>query len=293
MARIQSVCGFAAASLLALAIPVSSASAASPTPALKTGDYPGQWSLVVVRDPTAYSQPFVTALHPTTVHYDAASQTYVLSDGSATTSFSPNEIVTAKSSAAYAFYRDTATGQTLQLLKDSTSNPVIALTYVTYGKWVVPPSGSIKLDNNFVVFGANTPAANMPRSGSASYHAILDGTYATKSATYTLGGSASFVADFGAGTIAMNATPVGTNIANGAKLSFGTLTGGGYISFSDSSFNAVSRTRNADGSKTLFNSQGNFFGPKASEIGGAFTLTQTLGSTTLGAGAGAFVGKSN
>lgn len=271
----------------------AAAAAASPTPALQTGDYAGKWSLAVLRDATQYSQPFVTGLHPTTVHYDSVTGTYVLSDGSVNYSFSGNELVTAKSTAAYAFYRDTSTGSTLQLLKDSPSNPVIALTYVTYGKWIIPPTSPVKLDHNYVVFGSITPPAGTPRTGSGTYHAILDGTYVNKNGTYSLSGNANFIANFGAGTMGLTATPVGTNISNGSTLSFGTLTGGGYIDFSDSSFNAISRVRNADGSKTLFNSTGNFYGPHATEIGGAFTLTQTFGTTTLGAGAGAFVGKSN
>ena len=268
----------------------ATALASSPTPNLKTGDYGGFWSMIVLRDPTQYSQPFVNSLHPTTVHYDAASQSYVLSDGSVNYTFSPGEIVTAQTNATYTTYRDTSSRSTLRLLNDSASNPLIALTYVTYGKWVVPPASPIKLDHNYVVFGSVTPASAVPRTGSASYHAIIDGTYVNSKATYTLSGSASFVANFGSGTMGLTATPVGKS-ASGATISFGTLTGGGFIDFSDASFNAISRVRNADGSKTLFSADGYFFGPKATEIGGAFTLTQTLGSTTLGAGAGAFVGK--
>jgi hypothetical protein len=265
--------------------------AASPTPALSTGEHPGYWSLVVLRDPTQYSQPFVNALHPTSVHYDATSHSYVLSDGSVNYTFSAGEIVSSKTNPTYTFYRDTSSGSTLQLLNDSSTNPLIALTYVTYGKWIIPASSPIKLDHNYVVFGSNTPAASVPRTGSASYHAIIDGTYVNSKGTYTLSGNASFVASFGAGTMGLTVTPVGTNTSNGSTLSFGTLTGGGFIDFSNASFNATSRVRNADGSKTLFSADGYFFGPKATEIGGAFTLTQTLGTTTLGAGAGAFVGK--
>lgn len=275
----------AAVSGLALA---TAAGAASPTPALKTGDYAGQWALLATRDPTQYSRPFVAGLHPTTIHYDAVSQTYTLSDGATLYGFSPREIVAAKTTAAYTFYRDTSTGSTLQLLNQGAANPVIALTYVTYGKWVIPPSAPIKLNHNYVVFGAITPPAGMPRTGSASYRAVLDGTYANLGGTYSLAGSAAFTANFGAGNLSFTATPVGTNITNGSKLNFGTITGGGYISFADSSFIA---SHPYDG-RTRLSTNGYFFGPHADEIGGAFTITSTIGGSS-GAGAGAYVGKRN
>jgi len=271
----------------------SAAMAASPTPGLSTGNYAGQRALVVVADPTKYGGDGVAAnTHPITVRYDSVSQSYVLYDyeGAPGTTFSPGEKVTAQSSAAYTFYRDAQTGETLKLLNQSAANPVIALTYVTYGKWVQPATAPIRLVDNYVVFGKITPAAGMPRTGSASYKAILDGTYGTSAGVYHLSGNATFVANFGTSLMGLTVTPIATNLANGSQLTFGTLTGSGYIYLDTSSFNATSRTRLADGSKTLFSSYGNFYGPKATEIGGVFKLTRTLGTTSLGEGAGAFVG---
>lgn len=265
------------------------AAATSPTPTLKTGDYSGQRALVVVGEPTAYGGDGVSAnIHPTTVHYDAASQTYVLHDyeGDQGYSFSPGEIVAGKSSAAYTFYRDTRTGSTLKLLNQSASNPLIVLTYVTYAKWNVPQTSPIILADNYVVFGQVTPAANVPRTGSASYKAILDGTYQNRSGTYRLSGNANFVANFGNATMSVTATPIATSIANGSKLQFGSLAGGGFIRASSSSFNAVTPYIGT----TRFSSQGSFYGPQANEIGGAFTIKSSVGGSA-GEGAGAFVGK--
>src|SRR4051794_6537473 len=148
------------------------------TPNLKTGDYQAQWGALTVGDPSVYSRVNVSAaIHPTTVHYDAASGTYVFNDGSQNISFSRGEYVAAKSTAAYTYYRDAATGATLKLLNQSTNNPVIKLTYVTYGKWSPTPQSPIALNDNYVVFGSITPPSALPRSGSASYSFILDGTY--------------------------------------------------------------------------------------------------------------------
>jgi hypothetical protein len=291
------------ARLISLALGITAASPAlavvpNPTPNLRTGDYRAQWGLLAVGNPSTYSHINVSAaIHPTTVHYDAVSGTYVFNDGSSNIGFSRSEYVSSKSTAAYTYYRDTSTGATLKLLNQSAANPVIALTYVTYAKWTPVPQSPIILNDNYVVFGAITPASAVPRSGSAAYNFILDGTYQVNGAgsakTYSLGGSGRLTADFANASMGLTFTPVATNIANGSKIQFGTLTGGGFINAGESSWNATSRSRAADGTKTLFSSNGNFFGPQATEIGGAFTLTQTLGTQTVGAGAGALVGKGN
>jgi len=270
----------------------------NPTPNLKTGDYQAKWGILTVGNPSAYGRNNVSAnIYPTTVHYDAASGTYVFNDGQQNIGFSRTEYVAAKSSAAYTYYRDTATGATLKLLNQGAANPVIALTYVTYGKWTPVPQSPIVLNDNYVVFGAITPASAVPRSGSASYNFILDGTWqlagSPSGKTYSLAGSGRLTADFTNAMMGLSVTPVATNLGTGSKIQFGTLTGAGFIDASSSSWNATSRTRAADGTKTLFSAQGNFFGPQAQEIGGAFTLTRTLGTAEVGAGAGALVGKKN
>jgi uncharacterized protein YbaA (DUF1428 family) len=289
-----------AASTLSLILAAAPAFAVTPnsTPNLKTGDYQAQWGLLVVGNPTVYGRNNVSAnIHPTTVHYDSASGTYVFNDGQQNISFARGEYVAAKSTAAYTHYRDTATGATLKLLNQGAANPVIALTYVTYGKWTPVPQAPVVLNDNYVVFGSISPASAVPRSGSASYNFILDGTWqqagSPSGKTYGLAGNGRLVADFTNATMGLTVTPVATNLTNGSKIQFGTLTGGGFINASASSWNATSRSRAADGTKTLFSANGNFFGPQAQEIGGAFTLTRTLGTQEIGAGAGAIVGKKN
>jgi hypothetical protein len=270
----------------------------NPTPNLKAGDYQAKWGILTVGNPSAYGRNNVSAnIYPTTVHYDAASGTYVFNDGQQNISFSRGEYVAAKSSAAYTYYRDTATGATLKLLNQGAANPVIALTYVTYGKWTPVPQSPVVLNDNYVVFGAITPASAVPRSGSATYNFILDGTWqlagSPSGKIYSLAGSGRLTADFTNAMMRLSVTPVATNLSMGSKIQFGALTGAGFIDASTSSWNATSRTRAADGTKTLFSAQGNFFGPQAQEIGGAFTLTRTLGTAEIGAGAGAIVGKKN
>src|SRR3954465_11658862 len=149
---------FSASLALTFAAAPALAVTPNPTPNLKTGDYQAQWGALTVGDPSTYSRINVSAaIHPTTVHYDSVSGTYVFNDGVQNISFSRSEIVTAKSTAAYTYYRDASTGATLKLLNQGAANPVIALTYVTYGKWVVPQSAPIRFADNYVVFGQITP----------------------------------------------------------------------------------------------------------------------------------------
>jgi hypothetical protein len=270
----------------------------NPTPNLKSGDYQAALATVTVGNPTVYGRNNVSAhVYPATVHYDAASGTYIVNDGQQNIGFSRTEYVAAKSNAAYTYYRDATTGATLKLLNQAASNPVIALSYVTYGKWSPAPQQPIVLNDNYVVFGSTTPPSAVPRSGSATYNFILDGTWqlagAPSGKTYSLAGSGRLAADFANAMMTLSVTPVATNLTDGSKIQFGTLAGAGFIDASTSSWNATSRTRAADGTKTLFSASGNFFGPQAQEIGGGFTLTRTLGTQEIGAGAGALVGKKN
>src|SRR3954465_15482028 len=111
---------FSASLALTFAAAPALAVTPNPTPNLKTGDYQAQWGLLSVGDPSTYSRINVSAaIHPTTVHYDATSGTYVFNDGSQNIGFSRGEYVAAKSSAAYTVYRDTSTGATLKLLNQS------------------------------------------------------------------------------------------------------------------------------------------------------------------------------
>jgi len=95
-------------------------------------------------------------------------------------------------------------------------------------------------------------------------------------------GSGTFTANFGSGTIAYSATPVGSREGDSAPLAFGTVEGAGTISFFASSFKGTGTT---NGSGYKMDVLGNFNGPAAQEIGGIFRLTGTNGN-----GQGAMVG---
>ena len=222
----------------------------------------------------------------------------MFNDGSQNYSFSRSEYVSAKSSAAYTYYRDTATGATLKLLNQVPTNPVIALTYVTYGKWSPVAQSPIVLNDNYVVFGSMTSG----RERAAQRLGVLP----FRPRRHL---SAERIADGQQDLFAERQWPAERQLCDGHH--------GNHLHADcnehrqrlqdpvrDPDRRRLHRRQHlelerhqpnwaADGTKTLFSAVGNFHGPQASEIGAAFTLTQTLGTATVGAGAGALVGKKN
>ena len=225
---------------------------------------------------------------PTTYAYDAASQTYTVREFDGTTfSFSPDEIVAAESSAAYTLYRDSS-GVTFRLLNKGTTNPLVGLSYVTYGTWgraIAPTTGYTEArKQDWLIFGQRTAAADIPRIGTATYSAVLDGSFHDASASYSLTGTAGLTADFARGSLGMFINPVATNNGTGAVSALGGYRGNGVIDYSAGTFRGSDANANYS-----FTFGGAFYGPAAEEVGGDFTLSRLPGIGG-GSGSGIFVG---
>lgn len=224
------------------------------------------------------------------VRYDAATNSYTIRDtgnASATSTFGPANVVAAESDASHTVYRKSGGGttETLTMLNPGAANPLIALTYASYGHWrkTTPGAawnGDTGQSDTWFVYGIKTSAAQMPRTGSASYMTVLDGTFADKTALYAVSGTGSILADFGAGSLGFSATALGTP-ESGPLLDFGTITGTGSIKTNSASFSAKG---SAGGYK--MDMSGYFFGPAAEEVGAVFRLSGNGGN-----GTGAVVGK--
>jgi hypothetical protein len=223
------------------------------------------------------------------VRYDHATQSYVVRDTgsiSATSTFAPANI--SSSTPSYTVYTKNsgATTETLRLLKPGAANPVIALTYASYGNWrrSTPTATGTNVNETWFVYGIRTTGANMPRTGGATYNGVIDGSYVNKTAAYTLSGAASFNANFQTGSIGYTATPTGTPSA-GAPIVFGTLSGTGSISYNSASFFINANSNNPTYKMSM---SGYFFGPAANELGATFRLNAANGS---GNGNGVIVAK--
>jgi len=223
------------------------------------------------------------------VLYDPATDTYTVRDtGSLTTtsSFGPADIDGAASNATFTVYRKSMPGftETFRLLNQGAGNPLIVLTYVDYGQWrraTMVTGGTTNINDTYVVFGTKSPSSAVT-SGTASYSTILDGTFVNKTGNYSVSGTGTFDADFGAGTIGYSSTATGTPETFGVAINFGTLTGTGSIASRSASF---SGTGSYNGSGYAMDVNGNFYGPAADEIGGVFRLRGNGGN-----GTGAIVG---
>jgi hypothetical protein len=146
-----------------------------------------------------------------TIVYDAATGTYTLRDtGSLTTTatFGPSNLVS--SSGNFSTY-GTATNS-FRRLNQSPTNTLIVLSYVDYGQWrrTSTANGVTSVNDTYVVFGSKTPTANIPRTGSATYSTVLDGTFVNKTGAYAVAGDGSLTANFAGGTIVYDATATGT-----------------------------------------------------------------------------------
>ena len=202
----------------------STANAASPTPALKTGNYAGQRVIVVVGDKTAYGGDGVAAnKHPTTISYNATSQTYTLYDydGGPGTSFSPGEIVASQSSAAYTFYRDASDGLDLEAAQRQRVQPGDRAQLCDLWQMDRPAEPPIHFADDYVVFGQISPASAVPRYGIGVIQSNPRRHLSKRREQLPVERQRRLSASFGTGIMGPSVTPVATNTANGTKLSSG------------------------------------------------------------------------
>jgi len=217
------------------------------------------------------------------VVYDSAAGTYVVRDTgslSTTATFGPSNLVS--SSGNFSTY-GTATNS-FRRLNVSPSNTLIALTYVDYGQWrrTSTSGGTTSVNDTYLVWGSRTPNANIPRTGSASYSTIVDGTFVNKTGAYSVAGTGSLAANWASATINYAVSATGTKEVGSGSIDFGSMTGAGSINFGSGVFNGRG-VADAEGYK--MDVTGNFFGPSADEVGGLFRITGHGGN-----GQGAIVG---
>jgi len=160
----------------------------------------------------------------------------------------------------YGFLED-AGSTNLGILKPSSANPEIALSYTSLVEFF-----EYDYDDNapagYVAFGMATPAGAVPATGSATFDALVAGM--TLDTGLVVSGSATLQFDFGAGTLAGALSPMTWSTTAGQNVSLGmynfvdTVFGVGSTSFSGS----LQRS----GLTTLGSFNGLFTGPAAQEL---------------------------
>lgn len=239
---------------------------------------------------TARTSTNVSTTDAGQVRYDAGAASYTLVGSLVPqVTFGSGDKVAASSNATVTAYQKTSGSRqdNLALFNAGSGNPVLALTYVSYGaqQSITDRGSSIDVDTAFFTFGVATASSDMPRTGTASYRTNLDGQFADASGVYAVGGASSLTADFAAATVAFSMTPVGTNVISGGTKTFGTQTVNAAIQSGTNRFSGTG-TANPQGYRGALT--GAFYGPQAAEVGGVISIVGNNGF-----GTGAVVGRKN
>jgi len=268
----------------------------TPTPASytkladMTGDRSFQTAGVqyrVVTDPPAYfaegaTQSFGSGV---VIAYTAASDSYKLTaaDGS-TVTFTPADTITPGAEASLQRLKTNgAINDQLTIFKTAVNG--VSLSYLMAGSWVHRDPANNASISRLAIGGSPTIASDMPRSGSATYSTAVNGTMLANGTPFTLTGSstATFSADFAANSVATALTLTGVQSTGTTVANFGTFSGTGAISSSNSAFTG---TLSGTGATGVFS--GAFFGPQAKEMGYSWFLNAGIVQ-----GAGFVVGVKN
>lgn len=210
------------------------------------------------------------------VVYDPATDTYTVRDTGSltiTSSFGPSNRIS--SAGNFSTYGTAA--NSFRRLNQSPSNTLIVLSYVDYGQWrrTSTTNGTTSVNDTYLVWGSRTPGAAVPRTGSASYTTIVDGTFVNKTGPYSVSGTGSLTANFAGGTISYTETATGAKESGVGSINFGTMTGAGTIAFASAGFKG---TGTADAQGYRMDVNGNFYGPAGQEVGGLFRITGNGGN---------------
>jgi len=176
------------------------------------------------------------------------------------------------------------------------ANTTLALSYVSYGIRILWSTSSPIEDRYHFLFGVNTPASDLPVSGTASYTGIADGAFTDGAARYTISGTSALSADFTANTITASLNLIGVAEVGGATpFTAVSYSGTGGLDRTRSGIDQYHGTLTSTGNPGYTGSfRGGFFGPAANEYGFLFTFsrgTKSSSNPSGGAGVGVAVGK--
>jgi len=203
-----------------------------------------------------------TTAQPVTVSYDAASGNYVIISGARTGVFPASA---------------SGGGGVDQLTLDALNG----MRYVRAGRWASSTSsnGVTTALTDAFTFGMATPAAALPRTGSASYAVQLAGALADASQPGPLAvtGNGTLSANFATGAITTSGTAIASFTNSGiTSTTNGSFSGSATLSSSANSFTGALNLALLGGySGTLL---GHFYGPAADETGASAALTGANGA---------------
>jgi hypothetical protein len=226
--------------------------------------------------------------------YDPATQTYSFYPSSPTNAaaiayqMGPAQKDAAASNTTFTVYRGSGpAGQftstntyVTKLFNPAVTNPKFVLTYTSFGEIAITNTAApspFPQAPSYIVYGIQTPAAQVPKSGSATYTGIVFGSGSIVNSPVTLDGTSSLSANFGSSTFTSILNITAKDTASGQLRILAP------INFNGNIFNSLVLTGN--------NFEGNFYGQNAAEYGATFRYSNfdpLVGSTSL---VGVTVGK--
>jgi len=160
------------------------------------------------------------------------------------------------------------------LFRPGAANKRLALTYTSFATWNVgtpdPKSEYYqqRLREGVFVFGRNTAAADVPRTGAATYTAVIQGLsdyVSDRQRPYVITGNASLAYDFGAATFTGSMNPVALDRETGKTYKLGAYAFSGHATVGSPTF-VGNFARTSDYGENYI--AGQFTGPKAQEFWG-------------------------
>lgn len=153
----------------------------------------------------------------------------------------------------------------------------VPLSYTAIGSWNHFQGGFQSV--YFAVSGVPTISSDMPKSGTATYQTAVGGTvYTGPNIVYSLQNSstATFSANFGAGTVATTLNLSGTGLNGQLPTDFGSYSGTGTITSGGPGFSGTLASVTGNPISATGEFSGAFFGPQATEMGYAWYLSNGL-----------------
>lgn len=224
-----------------------------------------------------------------TIAYDVTTNSYTLSVAGRSQTFGPADLI--EQGPGYVDYDKAASagGEYLTLFRVPSTGGSPS-QYVGIGLWqrnlISGDQPEVQLST--FTYGLNTPAAAVPRSGTAGFSIVTLGVAAAPGREpRVFEGSGTFSTDFGAGVFKLQSSHTETGLISGEGIVGGgiELLGSGRLSASDGTFsgNILYGGTDADIAGTL---SGRFYGPSAQELGASFAAGNANGATVTGSFAG-------
>jgi hypothetical protein len=225
-------------------------------------------------------QTATAAAATVSIAFDLATKGYTITAGGRTQTFLPADIDNAQSNAGVTVFvkRNGSTTDSLTLTKPGTSGR-FTYEFVGGGYWQRTVDGSTAVSGNFDAFsyGIVTPAAGVPRTGTAVYSVDLLAAETIPNDVVGLTGQGKLAIDLGSGRIVLRGT-----IDNPAAFQAGAFSASALLSSTANAFNGTITLTGLgvpDFSGAL---NGRFFGPAAQEVGAAFGATNAQGNAIAG-----------